>query len=176
MDSLRTDKRIMGRWFDIGIRRTFEFTRNYRPAPWNIIYLIYLHLLAKEPAHLIDKNILEEAVWTLETWPIDQVNWPVDNSKRLDKWIYPMTDYSGEIVMTKLVPYDENGSSSLSVLLSFEQYFCISRYCIHVCRHFSVFKWNRDPYRTHFDGDGMREYDPSAFLLPYYMAVFHDLI
>jgi hypothetical protein len=38
------------------------------------------------------------------------------------------------------------------------------------------FRWNRSPFEVADGGDGVTEYDPGAWLLPYWIARFHNLI
>ena len=38
------------------------------------------------------------------------------------------------------------------------------------------YRWNSDPYNVADGGDGMSEADPGAWLLPYWMARYHELL
>jgi hypothetical protein len=139
-------EKLLSPAFDLSIQRTFEITRWYRPSPWNIIYLVYLKEYAKVSPHSIDPKIIEDAWWTLATYPVDQVEWNVDNSQRQDMWVFPFLSSTNRRIMNRLVPYDEN----------------------------SVYRWNSDP-RVLKGGNGFMEMDPSVFLFPYYMGMYYDL-
>ena len=94
---------------------------------------------------------LEDSIDTLKRIPMDRVNWRVTNSHRKD--IRPLPDSSrgaarGFRRNGKVLPADE-------------------RYIEH---------WNHDPWALDQGGDGRRLADGNAFLLPYYLGLFHKFI
>jgi hypothetical protein len=147
ISSLHLNQKLLSPMFDISIHRTFEIIRWYRPSPWNIMYLAYLRDYAKVPPHTIDRTIIEDAWWTLATLSVEMIEWPVDNSRRQDMWVYPFLSSTNHHIMTKLVPYDENG----------------------------YYRWNTDPRLLHPSGSGYMESDPTVFLFPYYLGLYYDL-
>ena len=44
---------------------------------------------------------------TLETWPLELIDWPVSNINRLDVQVSPYPTRSGTPEMEELLPYDE---------------------------------------------------------------------
>jgi len=124
--------------FTLGIDRTWTIVNHEKPSLWNIIY----------GTTGANDFKLEDAIWTLQTWPISQVNWPTKNSERFDISLDPdMTRNNGGQQMKQLLPYDER----------------------------DLFVWNSNPY-TPDDGNGFTEYDPTGFLLPFWMARYYNFI
>jgi hypothetical protein len=62
--------------------RSFAFVGKYRPSPWNAIYYLYTKSLAHPPP--LPPAFVEDTIQTLREWPMDIINWPHDNSHRLD--------------------------------------------------------------------------------------------
>jgi hypothetical protein len=109
--------------FDLSIQRTISDVRRVRSSWWNIVYAIYATKIKTGDAPL-HPSLIEDAIWTLQTWPIEQIYWPVDNSKRLDVRMDIDPDRSFNPQLRTLVPWDEN----------------------------CMFRWNASPYtygRTH---------------------------
>jgi hypothetical protein len=52
------------------------------------------------------------AVWCLQTWPLELIDWPIDNSHRLDIRIDPENDRQGEVGHqdTTVLPYNEQST------------------------------------------------------------------
>ncbi len=92
---------------------------------------------------------VEGAVQTLQEWPLDLRNWECRNSHRRDIQLDTQKGRFGEWQSVEIVPYSER----------------------------VVMRWNGNPYRLD-GGDplGRREDDGSAFLLPYWMGRYHNLI
>lgn len=80
--------------------------------------------------------------------PTDRRWWDMKNSIRTDVQISTMRNRFRQPVLTRVLPADE--------------------------REFK--KWNGDPYRADIAGDGRREDDGAAYLLPYWMGRFHGFI
>jgi hypothetical protein len=94
---------------------------------------------------------LEDAVDSLQRFPLDRVNWPLENSHRTDLVrLAPHVrgEGLGSRVDGKVLPIDE-------------------RYVGH---------WNHDPWQLDYKGDGRTLGDGAPFLLPYYMGLYHGFI
>jgi len=90
---------------------------------------------------------LEDAVWSLRTWPLSQIQWPVQNSERLDITWDPDASRFKQKQILQLLPWEEN----------------------------SMYVWNGDPFVVD-GGDGHGEAAPSAWLLPYWMGRYFQFI
>jgi hypothetical protein len=102
-----------------------------------------------------DNGWLEESVDSLKRFPLDRADWRLINSHRLD--IVRLPDYIdldrdvgavGHRVNGKVLPIDERW----------------------------VGLWNHDPWELDEGGDGTTLADGEAFLLPYYMGLYHKYI
>ncbi len=102
-----------------------------------------------------DNEWLNDSVDTLERFPLDRANWRLINSHRLD--IIRLPAYveldrnvraAGYRVNGKVLPIDE-------------------RWVGH---------WNHDPWELDEGGDGRTLADGEAFLLPYYMGLYHQFL
>jgi hypothetical protein len=97
-------------------------------------------------------TIVADGVDTLERIPLDRVLWPYQNSHRLDIVKIPSTRYrlseGGHLRNGQVVPIDERGLEH----------------------------WNQDPWRLDAGHDGRTLADGAAFLLPYYLGLYHGLI
>lgn len=98
---------------------------------------------------------LEDALDTLARFPLDRVNWAFRNSHRKDVVLLPAhtSDGDGAVVRGclrdgRVLPVDE-------------------RFFEH---------WNHDPWRLDSSGDGRLLADGAAFLLPYYMGLYHGFV
>jgi hypothetical protein len=101
-----------------------------------------------------DAGWLEDAADTLTRFPLDRIAWSCRNSQRID--VLPLASWvrrgdsagTGYRVNGKVLPIDE-------------------RFVQH---------WNHDPWKLDFDGGGRSLADGAAFLLPYYMGIYHKFI
>lgn len=97
---------------------------------------------------------LEDAIDTLKRLPLDRLDWAHTNSHRKDIVRLPAAlredaaGLYGGRVNGKVLPVDE--------------------------RHVTF--WNHDPWRLDTGGEGRVLADGSAFLLPYYLGLYHGLI
>ncbi|MDX1935187.1 MAG: hypothetical protein SFU56_21530 [Capsulimonadales bacterium] len=91
---------------------------------------------------------VEEAVTTLEDWPWELINWTVRNSHRHD-------------VTQRISPMNRNRNEITRVLPASER---------------RVMKWNGNPFAPDQGGEGRTEEDGAAFLLPYWLGVYHGYI
>ncbi|MCS7265988.1 MAG: hypothetical protein NZ805_14290 [Armatimonadetes bacterium] len=90
----------------------------------------------------------EAAVRTLQEIPLDLVHWDVRNSHRADVRIDEALGRFGEMQAVEPLPFTER----------------------------PMHKWNGNPYRLDGGSKGMVEEDATFFLLPYWLAKFHQLI
>lgn len=87
-------------------------------------------------------------ILTLEELPEDRRDWLMENSQRTDVHFAAKPNRFDRPVLDHLLPADE--------------------------RHFD--KWNGDPFVPDDGGNGTREDDGAAYLLPYWMGRFHGLL
>ena len=95
----------------------------------------------------------ESVLWYLQTWPLDLINWPVDNSRRQDILYDASISRFGDMRVQSLhtrppIPANERNQ----------------------------FRWNANPYNVAPNGDGKMEGDPGAWLFPYWLGRFTGLI
>ena len=128
--------------FNISLKRSFPLNYPEKSPLWNFIYA------AANFADPRISQVLEDAVWTLENWPLSWIDWNVQNSHRLDFFLDPEQNRDGESMKSlKLFPYDER----------------------------SMFRWNSDPF-TLDEGSGKSECDMTAFLLPYWLGRYYGFL
>ncbi|HUS08558.1 MAG TPA: hypothetical protein VMZ52_19795 [Bryobacteraceae bacterium] len=94
-------------------------------------------------------NWLEESIDTLKRYSLDRVNWPIANSHRKD--LTPLPEYAtggaggrGSRRDGRVLPIDER----------------------------FVDKWNHDPWRLDYAGNGRQLADGASYLLPYYLGLY----
>ena len=120
------------------LERSWQIERPERNPLWNVIYA------AGTGAKEFDR---EESLRTLREIPMDQVEWSVTNSHRLDVPLDPLADRFKRRQALIVLPYDELPMS----------------------------KWNGNPYNLDGGSGGRSEDDGAYFLLPYWMGRFHGL-
>jgi hypothetical protein len=121
------------------LERAWQVERPERNPLWNFIYA------ACSGAKEFD---LEESIRTLREIPMDQIEWVVTNSHRLDVPMDLLADRFKRKQALIVLPYDELPMS----------------------------KWNGNPYRIDGGNGGRSEDDGAYFLLPYWMGRYHKLI
>ena len=121
------------------LERSWQIERQERNPLWNFIYA------AGTGAKEFDRA---ESLRTLQQIPMDQVQWSVRNSHRLDVPIDPAPDRQKRRQGLIVLPYDELPMS----------------------------KWNGNPYNLDGGNGGRSEDDGAYFLLPYWMGRYHKLI
>ncbi len=100
----------------------------------------------------LPQSAIDDSVDTLKRIPLDRVDWDYKNSHRID--IVPMGRHirrsrgAGHLRNGKCLPIDE--------------------------RH--VEHWNHNPFRLDGGAGGKRLADGAAFLLPYYMGLYHGYV
>jgi len=121
------------------LERSWQIERPERNPLWNFIYA------AGTGAREFDRA---ESLRTLREIPMDQIQWTVRNSHRLDVPIDPLSDRFKRRQALIVLPYDE----------------------------LPMWKWNGNPYNLDGGNDGRSEDDGGYFLLPYWMGRYHQLI
>jgi len=146
---LWSERRDLDAAFARSINRARKILRGEKSSLWNMIYAVALSRLGADAqgGMEVDPNLLEDAAWTLRTWPTEQIQWPVSNLARQDQLRSPYLTRSNTAQSLRLFPYDEN----------------------------SMYRWNGNPYE-YGSGSGQTEYDPSAWLLPYWMGRYYGFI
>ncbi len=124
-----------------GMRYTWTQIRSDRNPLWN-------YFTAGSGAIPMSADVRAESRATLERIPVDQIEWTVQNSHRLDVTFRADADRFGRKQLVEALPPDER----------------------------PVARWNSNPYRPDGGGGGRGESDGVAFLLPYWYGRFHHWI
>ena len=124
-----------------GLRFTWGKIRSDRNPLWNYISVA-------SGAGRMDAAVQAESRRTLERIPMDQIEWGLRNSHRLDVEFEPEQDRFARPQLTAVLAPDER----------------------------AVNKWNSNPYRPDDGGGGLGEDDGTWFLLPYWMGRYHGWV
>jgi hypothetical protein len=126
--------------FKASINRSYKINYSEKSSLWLTVYAAYAGHMPSADQRAVK--------WTLADWTWSLVDWPTQNSERLDIRINPDSGKEGVALQsTTVLPYNER----------------------------SFFKWNGNPFILD-EGSGFSEADPGAWLLPYYMAKYHKFI
>jgi hypothetical protein len=101
----------------------------------------------------------EDAMATLYGFPLDRLNWPHQNSHRLDVVELPRVRSSD---LDEPDRHRSRGYLISGKVLTVEN------------RHFN--HWNTDPWQLDYGGNGGELAAGTVFLLPYYMGLYHGFI
>jgi hypothetical protein len=121
------------------LERSWQIERPERNPLWNVIYA------AGTGAKEFDQA---QSIRTLREIPMDQIQWTVENSHRLDVPVDPMADRKNRRQALIVLPYDE----------------------------LPMHKWNGNPYNLDGGSGGRSEDDGAYFLLPYWMGRYHGVL
>jgi hypothetical protein len=127
------------------LQRSWQIERPERNPLWNFIYAAGMSAGGGPAVKELDRA---ESLRTLHEIPMDQIEWNVKNSVRIDVPLDPIPDRQGRRQALVVLPYDE----------------------------LAMTKWNGNPFRLDGGADGKREDDGAYFLLPYWMGRYHRLI
>ena len=120
------------------LERTWSVSESDKMPAWNIIASIVLQ-----------KDCDLQIAWEqLQQYPVDLIDWSMNNSHRWDLQKDPMVDRGGDKQAIRPVPIPESGIS----------------------------RWNTNPRKLDTGRNGTREETGTYFLLPYWMARYYDLI
>jgi len=115
--------------------RSWTVEQPDRNPLWNII-----------ASTALDKECdIDVAVNELQDYPLDIIEWGMQNSQRWDLRKNPIADRFLRDQATTAIPVAERGIS----------------------------KWNSNPYKFDYNGNGTNEDDGAAWLLPYWMGRYH---
>jgi hypothetical protein len=154
-----TDPRLK-RMYALSLRRRWEMEERELCPLFN--YVAAATLKDVDFADAFERNRLtpdgtwkEDSLDTLRRIPLDQFNWGLKNSQRKDLESMPEFVSAGHggsrgfrRMNGKVLPVDE-------------------RYLDH---------WNHDPWQLDYPGDGRHLSDGVAYLLPYYMGLYHGFV
>ena len=121
------------------LERAWLIEQPERNPLWNFIYAVGTGSQEFERA---------ASVRTLQEIPLDQIEWAVKNSDRLDVPKTEAADRQGQPQSLIVLPYDE----------------------------LPMHKWNGNPYQLDGGNSGRSEDDGAYFLLPYWLGRYHKLI
>jgi hypothetical protein len=98
---------------------------------------------------LLEKDCdIKVAVEELQLYPMDLINWKMENKHRWDLECDQLVDRGGANQATIPIPTPEGNIS----------------------------RWNTNPRQFNSGGNGTQEEDGTYFLLPYWMGRYHKLI
>lgn len=135
--------------FYLGCDRTFNIVKDVHSPLWNFIYGASLQSRPASPfsPKLPEVDALNGFI-TLQQWPMSWVDWPIDNTQRLDIVVSQYRNRRDRRDIVNLLPYDE----------------------------IAFYRWNADPFEYHQGGNGLNLAEPTAFLLPYWLGRYHNFI
>ena len=131
--------------FYISCDRTFNIVKDVQSPLWNLIYVASLLSRPKTstPITIPDQDF-NDGFKTLRQWPMSWVDWPIDNTQRLDILVSQYPNRRGRRDLVNLLPRDE----------------------------IAFYRWNADPFEYHQGGNGLSLAEPTAYLLPYWLGRF----
>lgn len=90
-----------------------------------------------------------DSIWDLQRWPLEQIDWPVPNSHRIDYRKNPEAAFDDRVKLgsVEVLPPDER----------------------------ALIRWNGGPFNMN-GGTGYSEMDPGTWLLPYWMGRFYGYL
>jgi hypothetical protein len=105
------------------------------------------------------KGWLEDAMTTLQGFPLDRLNWASQNSHRLDILPLPRQQQTVDVTDSarQRIGFRVNGK-----VIPVEN------------RHFN--HWNTNPWELDYGGNGQGLASGTVYLLPYYMGLYHGFI
>jgi len=124
-----------------GLRFTWAQIVPDRNPLWN-------YISAASGAGRLSRGLRDDSRRTLERIPMDQVEWSVRNSHRIDVSFQPNQDRFERRQLIDVLAPDER----------------------------AVGKWNSNPYRPDGGASGTAEDDGAYFLLPYWMGRYHGWV
>lgn len=119
------------------LERTWAVSQPEKIPAWNIIASV---LLKKDCEVKVALNELQK-------YPVDLIDWKMENSHRWDLQEDPVVARGGNRQATKPIPTPENG----------------------------IFRWNTNPRQFDTGTGGLREETGTYFLLPYWMGRYYGL-
>eukprot|EP00466_Bigelowiella_natans_P017295 jgi/Bigna1/147331/aug1.141_g22039 len=147
--------RVYDAHFRMSIRRTWNAVGPQKSSLWGTMYMAIMKEYPKGEEEAGDhgkepgSRLLRDIKWNLETWPLELTNYPVNNSRRLDVVFNPELDRfaRSHVAGMRILPANER----------------------------SQFRWNTNPFELD-GGNGHADYDPAAWLLPYWMGRYFSIL
>jgi hypothetical protein len=133
------------------LNRTWRIVRKERSALWTAMAISVGSNDVVAPSE--QASSVKDVLWNLRTWPLDMIQWPVQNSHRLDI-IYDRS-------INRFGSAGTDSWHSQSPLPANER---------------AQGRWNGDPWDVSDGGNGMTEMDPGAWLLPYWLGRFSGIV
>ena len=113
--------------FLLSLNRTYNSVKTYKPSLYNYFYAY--------ATGSINSDLIEDSLWNLRTWALNQIDFPMFNSHRLDIVKNPNLDRRYKLTeSTNLLPCDERITA----------------------------RWNGDPYAMDYPGGGGTYTEPSG--------------
>jgi hypothetical protein len=92
--------------FRTSLQRTWDIVGRQKPSLFDYIYIfVFRNATRAPPAKL--RQAAADATWCAQTWPMNLIDWPVDNSERLDVWLDPTLGPDGRRLIMRVLPGDE---------------------------------------------------------------------
>ena len=127
------------------LHRTWLHVRSQRSSFWNAFYMA----LAKVP--VAGASAVADLMWNLRTWPLELIDFEVNNTQRIDVRYDREADRFGELLTIRVLPANERRQSVYG-------------------------RWDNLPTESVDGGDGRWENSPGDWLLPYWMARFYGIL
>lgn len=108
-----------------------------------------MYLATTPTGESMDADAANDVVWALQQWPLEQIAWDTENSVRSDVRFNPNVNRD-----------QQHWTQSVRVLPGRER---------------SQFRWNADPFALDAGDGGGVEFDPGAWLAPYWLARWAEL-
>ena len=127
------------------LQRTHRLVHAERSSLWEAI------AFAAATNDSTKTSAARDVKWNLRSWPLELIDWPMNNSLRQDIFYNTQSTRFGKRQTTRSrppLPANERGQG----------------------------RWNANPYDISPSGHGMSEFDPGAWLLPYWYARFIGLL
>lgn len=133
---------------DPAIQRSWRLMRGELNGLWLGIY----KGVAQQTKYVSNSDV-EKSLWTLRRWQLDNINWPIHNSQRIDLDIstsFFTRNSDSNPIMRHIRPPTERSSS----------------------------EYNNDPFTVDPGAGeaGNCEYEPAVWMFPYYIMAYHGMV
>jgi hypothetical protein len=128
------------------LQRTWRLSKGELSALWLGIYAG-----TAQQTQYVSKTDLRDATYSLKDWQLDNINWDIEGSQRIDldiSSVYHVRMNQHRPIMRHIRPPQERASTEA----------------------------NNDPFDVNSGGSGTTEYEPNVYLFPYYIMKYHGLI
>lgn len=128
------------------LQRTWRLSKGELSALWLGIYAG-----TAQQTEYVSKADLKDATYSLKDWQLDNINWDIEGSQRIDldiSSVYHVRMNQHRPIMRHIRPPQERASTEA----------------------------NNDPFDVNAGGSGTTEYEPNVYLFPYYIMKYHNLL